>query len=122
MPLDAQMKMVLDAMVAAKVQPFHKLTPLEARKAMGRRVAQGTPEPVARVEDRKIPGPGGEIPIRIYTPTGSGPFGACVYFHGGGWVVGDIEMTDPPCHMLTNGAGCVTISVDYRLAPEHKFP
>jgi acetyl esterase len=122
MPLDAQMKTVLDAMVAAKVQPFHKLTPQEARKAMGRRVAQGTPEPVAGVEDRSIPGPGGDIPIRIYKPAGAGPFGACVYFHGGGWVVGDIEMTDQPCRMLANASGCVVISVDYRLAPEHKFP
>jgi acetyl esterase/lipase len=122
MPLDPQMKVVLDAMAAAKAPPFHKLTPQEARKNLARRAAQGEPEPVARVEDRKIAGPAGEIPVRIYTPRGNGPFGACVYFHGGGWVVGDIELTDQPCRMLTNAAGCVTISVDYRLAPEHKFP
>ncbi len=122
MPLDPQMKGVLDAMAAAKAPPFHKLTPQEARKNMARRASQGEPEAVARVEDRRIAGPGGEIPVRIYTPLGDGPFGACVYFHGGGWVVGDIEMTDQPCRMLTNAGACVTVSVDYRLAPEHKFP
>ena len=120
MSLDPQMKGLLDQMAAANLQPFHKLTPQEARAA--RRAPQGEPEPVAHVEDRKIPGPGGEIPVRIYVPQGNGPFGVLVYFHGGGWVVGNIEMTDQPCRMITNAAGCVTVSVDYRLAPEHKFP
>ena len=122
MPLDPDMKALLDQMAAAKLPSFHQMTPSAARAQMARRVAQGEPEPVARVEDRTIPGPHGEIPIRIYTPRGSAPFGALVYFHGGGWVVGNIEMTDQPCRMLTNAAGCVTVSVDYRLAPEHKFP
>jgi acetyl esterase len=123
MPLDSQMKNLLDAMVTAEVPAFHTLTPAEARKMTARRVVQGaTVEPVAKVEDRTVPGPGGAIPIRIYTPEGPGPFGALLYFHGGGWVVGDINMTDLPCRMLTNAAGCVTVSVDYRLAPEHKFP
>ena len=123
MPLDPQMKNLLDSMAAAEVPAFHTLTPQEARKIMARRVVQGAAaEPVAKVEDRPIPGPGGEIPIRIYTPQGPGPFGALVYFHGGGWVLGDIQMTDQPCRMLTNASGCVVVSVDYRLAPEHKFP
>ena len=120
MALDPQMKALLDQMAAANLQPFHKLTPQEARAA--RRAPQGEPEAVAHVEDRTIPGPGGEIPVRIYVPKGNGPFGVLVYFHGGGWVVGNIEMTDQPCRMLTNAGRCVTISVDYRLAPEHKFP
>jgi len=120
MALDPQMKALLDQMAAANLQPFHKLTPQEARAV--RRAPQGEPEPVAHVEDRTIPGPGGEIPVRIYVPQGNGPFGVLVYFHGGGWVVGNIEMTDQPCRMLTNAGRCVTISVDYRLAPEHKFP
>src|ERR1700674_5846013 len=120
MSLDPQMKGLLDQMAAANLQPFHKLTPQEARAA--RRAPQGEPEPVAHVEHRKIPGPGGEIPVRIYMPKGNGPFGVLVYFHGGGWVVGNIDMTDQPCRMLTNAARCVTVSVDYRLAPEHKFP
>jgi len=120
MALDPQMKALLDQMAAANLQPFHKLTPQEARAA--RRAPQGEPEAVAHVEDRTIPGPGGEIPVRIYVPKGNGPFGVLVYFHGGGWVVGNIELTDQPCRMLTNAGRCVTISVDYRLAPEHKFP
>ncbi len=120
MALDPQMKALLDQMAAAKIPAFHTLTPQQARAA--RRAPQGEPEPVAHVEDRTIPGPGGDIPVRIYVPKGNGPFGVLVYFHGGGWVVGNIEMTDQPCRMLTNAGRCVTISVDYRLAPEHKFP
>jgi acetyl esterase/lipase len=122
MALDPDMKTLLDQMAAAKLQSFHQMTPTAAREQMKRRVSAGDPVPVGRVEDRMIPGPNGEIPIRIYTPDGNGPFGALVYFHGGGWVVGNIEMTDQPCRMITKAAGCVTVSVDYRLAPEHKFP
>ncbi|MEA2649735.1 MAG: acetyl esterase [Candidatus Binataceae bacterium] len=122
MALDPDMKTLLDQMAAAKLQSFHQMTPAAAREQMKRRVAAGDPVPVGRVEDRMIPGPNGEIPIRIYTPDGTGPFGALVYFHGGGWVVGNIEMTDQPCRMITKAAGCVTVSADYRLAPEHKFP
>jgi acetyl esterase len=122
MPLDPDMKALLDQMAAAKLQSFHQMTPQAAREQMARRTAAADVEPVARVEDRVIPGPNGDIPVRIYTPNGSGPFGAFVYFHGGGWVVGNIQMTDQPCRMITNASGCVTISVDYRLAPEYKFP
>lgn len=122
MPLDPQMKQLLDTMAAAKTPPFHTLAPAEARRLMARRANQGAPEPLARVEDRTIPGPDGAIPIRIYTPDGKAPFGALVYFHGGGWVLGDIEMTDQPCRLLAKAAGCVVVSVEYRLAPEHKFP
>ena len=122
MPLDPQMKNLLDAMAKAKLAAFHTLTPAGARQQMAQRVAAGVPDPVSKVEDRTIPGPGGTIPIRIYTPAGAGPRGALVYFHGGGWVLGDIQMTDQPCRMLANASGCVVVSVDYRLAPEHKFP
>ncbi|MGH7934113.1 MAG: alpha/beta hydrolase fold domain-containing protein, partial [Candidatus Binataceae bacterium] len=110
MALDPQMKALLDQMAAAKLQPVHKLTPAQAREQMSRRAAQGDPVAVGRVEDRKIPGPAGDIPARIYTPEGNGPFGALVYFHGGGWVVGDIAMTDQPCRMLTKASGCVVVS------------
>ena len=122
--LDPQMKAVLDQAAAAGGKPFHQMTPAEARQAMEMLFAafRGTPVNVGRVEDRNIPGPGGHVPVRIYSPTGTGPFGALVYFHGGGWVIGNIETHDATCRQLTAGAGCVTISVDYRLAPEHKFP
>jgi len=122
MALDPDMKVLLDQMAAAKLQSFHQMTPAAAREQMTRRVSAGDPVPIGRVEDRMIPGPNGEIPIRIYTPEGTVPFGVLVYFHGGGWVVGNIEMTDQPCRMITKAAGCVTVSVDYRLAPEHRFP
>jgi acetyl esterase len=122
MPLDIQMKSVLDAMAAAGNPAFHTLTPREARRIAAARPQPGQPEPVAKVEDRKIPSSAGDIPIRIYTPPGIPPFGVLVYFHGGGWVLGDIAMTDQPCRLLANASGCMVVSVEYRLAPEHKFP
>lgn len=122
--LDPQMKALLDQAAAAGGKPFHDMTPAEARNAIETMFAafRGTPKEVAKIEDRKIPGPGGQVPIRVYTPAGNGPFGALIYFHGGGWVIGNIETHDVVCRDLTAGAGCVTVSVDYRLAPEHKFP
>lgn len=122
--LDPQMKAILDQAAAAGGKPFHQMTPAEARQAIDTMFAafRGTPVDVGKVEDRNIPGPGGQIPVRIYSPSVSGPFGALVYFHGGGWVIGNIETHDATCRQLTAGAGCATISVDYRLAPEHKFP
>ncbi len=79
-------------------------------------------EPVARVEDRTIPAPGGEIRIRIYSPHGSGPQPVLAYFHGGGWVLGSLDTHDGVCRSLCRRAGCVVVSADYRRAPEHKFP
>jgi acetyl esterase len=121
-PLDPQVKVLLDQMAAAKQPPFHTQTPTDARKAMGAMLNVLGPGPaVHKVEDRKIPGPGGEIPLRIYTPAGKSN-GILVYFHGGGWVVGDIASHDYVCRALNNESECVVVSVDYRLAPEHKFP
>lgn len=106
------------------LRPVEELTPAEAR-------AQMTPAPhprppIGSVEDRKISGPSGEIPIRIYTPaapaTGSRGRPVLVFCHGGGWVVGDLETHDGLCRSLANAAGAVTVSVDYRRAPEHKYP
>jgi acetyl esterase len=124
MQLDPQMKTLLDQLAAAEGKPFHTGSPQEARAAINALIGlvAGPPEKVAKVEDRKIPGPGGQISVRIYTPAGAAPMGALVYFHGGGWVIGDIESHDVLCRSLANGAGCVTVSVDYRLAPEYKFP
>jgi acetyl esterase len=82
----------------------------------------GPPENVARVENLTIPGPAGEIPIRTYTPEGDGPFPILVFFHGGGWVIGNLDTHDSICRSLANQADCVVVSVDYRLAPENKFP
>ena len=86
------------------------------------RAAGGTPEPVASVDDLEIPGPGGPLPVRVYRPAAAGPLPALVYFFGGGWTLGTIDTADGICRALTNAAGCATVAVGYRLAPEHKFP
>src|SRR5713101_6539558 len=124
MQLDPQMKAILDQAAAAGAQPFHTMTPAQARAAIDTmfQAFRGQPKEVAKSEDRKVPGPAGDIPVRIYTPAGNGPLGALVYFHGGGWVIGNIETHDVTCCELAHDTPCVTVSVDYRLAPEHKFP
>jgi acetyl esterase len=83
---------------------------------------QGSPVAVAKVEEMKIPGPAGEIPIRVYWPTQNGSLPVLVYYHGGGWVIGDLDTNDGVCRMLANKVAAVVVSVDYRLAPEHRFP
>jgi acetyl esterase len=115
---------LIDASKAAGIKPNHQLSVPEARQATIARAAlsAGDPESVGRVEDRTIPGPAGSLPVRLYWPLGVGPFPVLVYLHGGGWVCGTLDTHDGICRALTNGAGCLTISVDYRLAPEHKFP
>jgi acetyl esterase len=77
---------------------------------------------VATIADRTIPGPGGPLRLRVYTPSGPGPFPLLVFFHAGGFVVCDLDTHDPMCRNLCSGANCVVVSVDYRLAPEHRFP
>lgn len=123
MPLDPQAAALLQQLEELGGPALHELTPAEARKAMAAMVeVRGNPEPVAEIRDEAVPGPGGEIPVRVYTPQGEGPFPALVYYHGGGWVIGDRDMVEPACTRLANRAGAVVVSVDYRLAPEHKFP
>lgn len=123
MPLDPQVKGVLDAMEALGAPPLHTLPVVDARKSMeGFLELAGPSEAVAHVDNRNVPGPLGDIPVRIYTPEGEGPFPILVYYHGGGWVIGDLEIYDPTCRRITNGARCIVVSVDYRLAPENKFP
>lgn len=80
------------------------------------------PEAVGNVENRQIKGPAGEIPLRIYTPAGTGPFKLMLYFHGGGFVIGDLESHDGVCRSLCNTSDSVVVSVDYRLAPENQYP
>jgi acetyl esterase len=124
MPLDLKIKAMIDQAAAAGAPPLSGLSPQQARQGF-RAMFQafgGAPEEVARCEDRAIAGPAGDIGVRIYTPAGKGPFPVLVFFHGGGWVVGDLDTHDPLCRALTNAAPCVTVAVDYRLAPEDKFP
>lgn len=124
MPLDPQVEALLNKWAAMGMQPRHTLPVAEVRTQAITSAATlaGEKEPVKQVEDREIPGPEGNIPIRIYTPEGDGPFPIVVYFHGGGWVLSSIETHDSICRTLTNVATCIVVSVNYRLAPEHKFP
>jgi acetyl esterase len=123
MPLDPQAQALLDQMAAAGQPPLHELPVEDARTGFVAMIElAGEPAPVARVEDRTIPGPAGAIPVRIYTPEGAGPFPVLVFYHGGGWVIGNLDGADRPCRSLCAGSGCVVVSVDYRLAPEHRFP
>src|SRR5919201_117445 len=121
MPLDPQAKQVMEQLAALGFPPPHTVSPEQARLNAKARPRAAGPE-VARVEKRNIPGPGPAIPVRIYTPAGAGPFPILVWYHGGGWVVGDLDTADPVARHLAVGASCVVVSVDYRLAPETKFP
>ncbi|QQK76944.1 alpha/beta hydrolase [Salicibibacter cibarius] len=120
MPLDPQAKTVLDFL--SQGASLETLPLEEARASFEKLSATAQPEFVENVEDRTIPGPDGDIPIRIYNPFTEGAHPALIFYHGGGWVVGSIETHDSLCRSLANLAQCIVISVDYRLAPEHKFP
>jgi acetyl esterase len=123
MPLHSQAERLLKQLAQANVKPFHQLTPREARDQMllGSQFL-AAPEPVHAVEDREVPGAAGPLPVRIYRPGSAGPLPALVYLHGGGWLMGSIQTHDSYCRNLCRRAEIVVVSVDYRLAPEHKFP
>ena len=118
MPLDPQIKALLDAQ--ANAPKPHQQTVEEARASMLARPRQPGP-PMAHEEDRRIPGPGGEIPIRIFRPSNADG-SVLVFYHGGGWVLGNLDTHAGNCRNLAQHAGCTVIAVDYREAPEHRFP
>ena len=120
MPLDPQVQVILDLVKTMNMPAWETLTPQELR-AMPRQDI-GAPEAVALVDDRTVPGPAGDIPVRLYRPTHAASQPALVFFHGGGFVFGEIESHDMTCRALANASGCVVVSVGYRLAPEHKYP
>jgi len=122
--LSPHARALLEAIDAEGRPPMEELSPQEARQAAleGNRMTGGEPEPVALVEDVRIAGPAGMIPLRIYTPEGKAPSPALIYFHGGGWVVCNLDTHDVVCRALARRSGAVVVSVDYRMAPEHKFP
>ena len=123
MPLDPQAQSLVDAMAKLNLKPIEDSTPEEARESMRSRTAALGPFPdVAAVTDRRVPVQGAEITVRLYAPAGAGPHPALVFYHGGGWVIGDLDTHDGLCRTLTNAAGCIVASVDYRLAPETKYP
>src|SRR6266852_2002424 len=123
MPLDPQAQKLVDAMAALNLKPVEDSTPDEARESMRSRTAGLGPfDEVAAVADHRVPVAGGEITVRLYSPGGAGPHPVLVFYHGGGWVIGDLDTHDGICRSLTNAVGCAVASVDYRLAPEFKYP
>jgi acetyl esterase len=124
MPLHPQVRDLLSQIAASGAKPYHQLSVEEARRAFAARaLLPPSTAAVAKIEDRAIPGPDrNDVGVRLYTPPGTGPFPLLVYFHGGGWVVGTLDTHDSVCRELCGGASLVVMSVDYRLAPEHRFP
>jgi acetyl esterase len=121
MPVDPQIQALLDR--GTGVPATHTLPVAEARRLYEARIAvMAPPATVAKVDQRRIDGPVGPIELRIYTPAGTGPFPLMVFFHGSGFVLCSLDTHDGMCRNLAAGVGCVVVSVDYRLAPEHKFP
>src|SRR5205085_10789950 len=108
--------------------PYATVSPAEARQMylQARFVSNPEPPELASVKESAIPGPGGPLPARIYTPKtlrrADGMAPCLVFFHGGGWVIGNLDSHDVACRMLAHEGELIVISVDYRLAPEHKFP
>jgi acetyl esterase len=122
--LDPTVRQLLEAAEAEGNPPLESFSPVEARQlaADSLKLIGGTLEPVRSIQNLRIPGPDCEIPIRVYTPDAPAPRPALIYFHGGGWVVCDLDTHDVVCTAIANRAGSTVIAVDYRLAPEHKFP
>jgi acetyl esterase len=123
-PLDPQWQAMRDQRERDNVPPLYTMSLAEARAAdlASIRESGGEPEPVHEVADLKIPGPGGDLPLRLYRPAGDGPLPVLLYFFGGGWVLGTIDTADGVSRSLANSAGALVAVVGYRLAPEHPFP
>lgn len=139
MPIDDQLQAVLDQFDKFNSPPIAKLSPENARNAptlknaaeemlaeslaaRAMSIAKPMPEPVGGISHVLIPGPGGDILARVFTPEGDGPHPVLVYFHGGGWVIANLDVYEPSCRALCNAASAIVVSVAYRQAPEHKFP
>ena len=114
----------LAQMAAMNAPPIDALTAEQVRFGFGMqmKMTAGPATPLAQVRDLSLPGPGGAIKARLYRPTTDGSLPGLVFFHGGGWVIGDLDSHDDLCRDLAALAGCAVLSVDYRLAPEHRFP
>ena len=124
MTVHPQVLTLLDALAQAGGPALHELPPAEARAMYKVLASMEQGEEVDRVDDRHIPGPDGDVLVRVYTPHAAvgEAHGVLVWLHGGGWVIGDLDTADATCRALANRAGCVVVSVDYRLAPEHQAP
>lgn len=122
MALDPQMQLLLDAFGAQKLPPYEELTAQTLRALADKRLPSGQSEALAQVSDRLIPGNGSDIKVRLYHPNADGLLPALVFLHGGGFVLGDLDSHDNLCRALCNRLGALVMAVDYRRAPEAKFP
>ena len=123
MPLDPQCQTLLEQLSAAGGPGLESLTPDEGRNSYRMLMALGgAGNESVGVADRAVPGPAGDIPIRVYTPDAPASRPLVMWFHGGGHVIGDLDTYDAVCRDLAAESGAVVVSVDYRLAPEHRFP
>ncbi|MDM0027021.1 alpha/beta hydrolase [Variovorax saccharolyticus] len=125
--LHPQAQAFIDLLVQRGIPPTHTLTPADARKFYRERRAVTQPDPgeVAEVRELQADGAPGPIPLRLYRPLGaaaSAVLPVLVYYHGGGWTIGDLDTHDTLCRELCNGSGCAVVAVDYRMGPEHRFP
>jgi len=126
MPLDPHLTGVLQMMATSGARPIAQGTPEQGRAGyLALTAGTLTPEqrvPVASVQDTTVPGGAGPIPARVYRPQATGIFPTVVFFHGGGYVIGNLDTHDNMCREICRGAQAVVVSLDYRLAPEHPFP
>jgi acetyl esterase len=126
--LHPQAKFLLDLMVERQIPPTHTLAPADARAFYRERraVTQPEPPPLAEIRELRADGPAGPTPLRLSHPQPAAerraPPPVLVYYHGGGWVIGDLDTHDVLCRQLALQSGCAVVAVDYRLAPEHRFP
>ena len=122
--LDPKLKEFLETMKAQNAPPVESLPLLEAREASIENAAMraGELESVTQIEERIIICGDGSFSVRIFTPRGEGPFPIFIYYHGGGWVLCSVDTHESAARSIANAAGCIVVSVEYRLAPEHKFP
>lgn len=119
-----QIAAALKALDELALPPLEAMTPAAARAQMLAMVRErgGAARPIRRTEERRVPGPAGDIPVRLYWPDAEGPLPVVVYFHGGGHVIGDLDTHDLVVRNLCAGSGALFVSVDYRMGPEHRFP
>jgi acetyl esterase len=123
MPVTPEVQTILDLLAAVEAAAPAEMTPEELRENYAALSMTESKAEMASVTDRVVPGPAGDIPVRVYVPTDQpGARPVLVYFHGGGWVIGDLDTHDGTVRAVAEGSGATVVSVDYRLAPEHPFP
>jgi acetyl esterase len=124
MPLDAHSAALVEARRAAAIPPVReqRLEDARASRKAWREKAAPAPTPIDEVFERSVPVAGGDILVRVYRPASPVPLPVIVYFHGGGWVLGDLDHSDALCRQLAIETRAAVVNVDYRLAPEHRYP